>query len=55
MTEFLLTYEFGMWSVLRKEPDGHVSTVTQASSLEEAIESASRLTGGPVGIKLVAR
>ena len=55
MNEFLLAYEYGMWSVLRKDLSGHVATVAQASTLEDALDAASRLTGGPVGIKLVAR
>jgi hypothetical protein len=55
MTEWLVSYECGAWTLNRMEPDGKVWSTAPMPTLEDALREACNQSGGPVGIKLVAR
>lgn len=55
MSEYAIFFESGGWALKVKHPGGRVETLANYGSFEDIVRAAYRITGRPVGFKVITK
>ena len=54
-SEWGISYAYGGWSPMRRDPGGHVHSTPPMPTMEDALRYIEGQTGGPVFLKCITK